>query len=102
MYQCNKPKPCISSGCDNTHHNHKYCKPADSCNITPIMPRPYPSDNKCTMDTSCKHIPQIDLPIAMAYVPYQTFKNVYSLNDGCFCGGTIFKDLEKPFLGRRI
>ena len=43
-----------------------------------------------------------NIPIAMAYVPFQKFENLYSLKDGCMGHGTIFKDLEKPFIGRRI
>jgi hypothetical protein len=42
-----------------------------------------------------------NMPIAMAYVPWQKFQNVYSIQDGCFFCGTIFKELDKPFLGRR-
>lgn len=37
-------------------------------------------------------------PIAMAYVPWQTFENVM---DGCagLAHGTIFEDLVFPFIG---
>lgn len=37
-------------------------------------------------------------PLAMAYVPMQRFVNLYSAADG-FEAGTIFKDLDLPFLG---
>ena len=36
------------------------------------------------------------LPIAMAYVPVQQWKNVYSLKDG-LAKGTIFPELDLPF-----
>lgn len=88
MYQCNKSKQCNHTGCDNSHLNHKHCNHT-GC------------DNSHLNHKHCNHA-DINMPIAMAYVPYQTFKNIYTLQDGCFCGGTIFKDLEKPFLGRRI
>lgn len=38
------------------------------------------------------------LPLAMAYVPMQSFGKVYDLATG-FQKGTIFPDLYKPFLG---
>ena len=51
----------------------------------------------------CVNLPKVpcDMVIAMAYVPWQKFQNVYSIQDGCFVCGTIFKELDKPFLGRR-
>lgn len=39
-------------------------------------------------------------PIGMAYVPWQEFKNIYDLERGLEAG-TIFAELDKPFLGRR-
>lgn len=59
------------------------CKNGDSCPI-----------NKC--DFSCVD----DFPLAMAYVPMQRFENLYSL-DEALCAGTLFKDLDKPFLGSK-
>ena len=38
------------------------------------------------------------MPIAMAYVPWQTWKNVYEAQKG-LCRGTIFQELDKPFQG---
>lgn len=39
-------------------------------------------------------------PVAMAYVPWQTWKDIY---EPCraFATGTIFAELDKPFLGMR-
>lgn len=37
-------------------------------------------------------------PLAMAYVPMQKFVNLYDAADG-FQAGTIFKDLDLPYLG---
>jgi len=42
----------------------------------------------------------LDMPVAMAYVPWQRFKMYENLEDA-YCNGTIFPDLNKPFLGRR-
>lgn len=39
-------------------------------------------------------------PVAMAYVPWQRFKMYENLEEA-FHTGTIFPDLNKPFLGRR-
>ena len=41
-----------------------------------------------------------DFTIAMAYVPWQQFGALYEPEKG-FMAGTIFPDLDKPFLGRR-
>ncbi len=42
-----------------------------------------------------------DLPIAMAYVPFQKIENVFS-QDEALKSGTLFANLEKPFLGKKI
>ena len=39
-------------------------------------------------------------PIAMAYVPWQHFTQVYE-PDKALAYGTIFPELNKPFLGKR-
>ena len=39
-------------------------------------------------------------PVAMAYVPYQQYNDVYTPEKG-LDRGTIFPDLDKPFYGRR-
>ena len=49
--------------------------------------------NKC--DFSCVD----NFPLAMAYIPMQKFENLYS-SDEALCAGTLFKDLDKPFLGK--
>lgn len=41
------------------------------------------------------------LPLAMAYVPMQQWKNVYSPQEG-LSRGTIFSELDLPFEGRTI
>ena len=40
------------------------------------------------------------LSLAMSYVPWQTWEDLYKPEDG-FQQGTIFKQLNKPFTGRR-
>lgn len=39
------------------------------------------------------------MPIAMAYVPWQEWRAVYDTEKG-FHRGTIFEELDKPFVGR--
>jgi hypothetical protein len=46
----------------------------------------------------CENI--CDYPIAMAYVPMQTFQTTYDLTRGLEVG-TIFPELHKPFCGKR-
>lgn len=41
---------------------------------------------------------QEDYALAMAYVPMQHFKSVYELDEG-LRAGTIFPELNKPFMG---
>lgn len=51
-------------------------------------------DRKCVMNamraTEC-------MPLGMAYIPYQEFESLYEW-DKAFCQGTLFCDLDKPFL----
>lgn len=36
--------------------------------------------------------------LAMSYVPMQIYKDMYPIEEG-FCRGTVFPELDKPFLG---
>ena len=48
------------------------------------------------------HVNNIDkFPVAMAYVPWQRFDNMYDDLEKAYCTGTIFPELNKPFTGRR-
>ena len=40
-----------------------------------------------------------DMSLAMAYVPWQVWRDIYDAEKG-FCKGTIFQELDKPFLGK--
>ncbi len=40
-------------------------------------------------------------PVAMAYVPWQRLTHIYEDLDEAFENGTIFPELNKPFVGRR-
>lgn len=39
-----------------------------------------------------------NMPVAMAYVPWQDWRSIYEVEKG-LCSGTIFEELYKPFLG---
>jgi len=41
------------------------------------------------------------MPIGMAYVPWQHWHEIYDIEKG-FRVGTIFPDLNKPYMGRRF
>ena len=51
------------------------------------MPASIPRDNWC------------DMSLAMAYVPWQTWCDIYDAEKGFQCG-TIFQELNMPFLGK--
>lgn len=47
----------------------------------------------------CQNDDQLEgLPLAMAYVPWQTWRKIYPAEKGFQCG-TIFEELNKPFMG---
>ena len=50
------------------------------------------NDAECGVDS---------MPLAMAYVPIQEFTSLYENLEEAFCQGTLFKELDKPFTGRR-
>ena len=58
--------------------------------------RPVPKPDICTQSLDML----AGIPIAMAYVPWQTWHHIY---DSCKAleRGTIFEELDKPFLGQR-
>lgn len=58
--------------------------------------------NYCTnsCNQSSYHDPLKDLPVAMGYVPWQTYKETLPLCKALQVG-TIFPELCKPFCGKR-
>ena len=88
---CMKPevKPGMDCGCKKEE------KKEDCCDCTvEAMYRDFKKYGAC-----CEE----DMPgkaLAMAYVPWQTWRMLYDVCDG-FKNGTIFKELDLEFLGRR-
>lgn len=54
-------------------------------------------------ENSCRNVPFSleNKSLAMAYVPWQKWGNLYQPDEG-FHRGTIFQDLDLPFTGRRV
>ena len=68
------------------------------------MPEPIVSDPVCEnpCENACGNVCEnfCAYPIAMAYVPVQSFQTTYDLNRSLEVG-TIFPELHKPFCGKR-
>lgn len=58
---------------------------------------PY-SNYRQTAVSSIKKDACEDMVLAMAYVPWQKWQNIYDAEKG-FCNGTIFQELNLPFYG---
>lgn len=54
------------------------------------------TEQKC--NTCGKNTPVEEMPLTMAYVPWQEWKHLYEIEKGFECG-TIFKDLDKKYVG---
>lgn len=52
------------------------------------------------LNPKCKEHDYDRLPIGMAYVPMQQWRQTYEFDKGLHYG-TIFPELNKPFTGRR-
>ena len=80
---CNTPTGCVeprrtadSCGCD--HHNHHHPVGTAGCNAS-------------------RYDQLSGMALAMSYVPWQTFCQLYDLEDA-ICHGTIFKELDLNFM----
>lgn len=69
---------------------------------SPYRGRPYPVMPECSCRSEGRSQEKIgEFPIGMAYVPWQSWKDVYEI-DKALQAGTVFAELDKPFLGRRV
>lgn len=63
------------------------------------------ADCRCGVFSNCRvnsvyhHMAEADAPLAMAYVPYQSWNRTYELCNA-LKAGTIFPCLDKPFCGK--
>lgn len=62
-----------------------------------LSPRPEDNCSVC-QDSRMTYDELSGMPLAMAYVPWQEWQNIYDAEKG-FCRGTIFEELDKPFCG---
>ena len=53
----------------------------------------------CQKDIMVKNVDS--LPLAMAYVPWQSWRKIYKAEDALM-QGTIFEELNLPFTGRDV
>ncbi len=56
--------------------------------------------NQAMSERGCSREALQSMPLAMAYVPWQFWGQTYELEKALQCG-TIFPELNKPFLGKR-
>lgn len=91
----------------NQINQHRSCQSGHSCNCRRPVPEPcnHPVSQKiqpipAKPDCGCGiKDPLEDFPIAMAYVPWQRWRDLYDSNKG-FHRGTIFRELDKSFCGK--
>lgn len=70
--------------------------------MTATSPVTSPNYSSCQEEDTpkcCMHDPLAGMPVAMAYVPWQEWKNIYPA-EKALCRGTIFEELDKPFSGK--
>lgn len=90
-YMNNQMMPRMKNGCDSCIQP-RVTNGCDSC-VQPRVPNGC-DDCKKTRDELR------GMPVAMGYVPWQTFGCTYEPAQG-LQAGTIFPELDKPFYGRR-
>ncbi len=109
MYSCETERR-DNCSCESSRHNSCDCATArhDTCGCETV----YRDTCGCEItrrDTAgCDAICQAPViasscpgqVVGMAYVPYQTFAEVYDVTYG-FTAGTLFPELDKPFKGGR-
>ncbi|MCM1550956.1 MAG: spore coat associated protein CotJA [Clostridium sp.] len=84
----------MSGGCGQNRNNQIACSPRQN-----QMPM---NDNR-TAGMPCRNRFMDnggDFPVGMAYVPWQTWGDLYSPEQG-LCEGTIFEELNQIFCGKR-
>lgn len=60
-------------------------------------------EKHCNCGSGCDRgdMPVDDMVIGMCYVPWQKWQDIYDMEKGFECG-TIFEELDKPYLGRPV
>ncbi|MEG1743448.1 MAG: spore coat associated protein CotJA [Clostridia bacterium] len=65
-----------------------------------MVPMEMMPDEELAVGLDCEPVQQKQV-LAMAYVPYQEFEDLYS-NEDALKYGTLFKQLNLPFTGKRV
>lgn len=74
-----------------------YGRSRDNCGSVPLS---MPQQPFCGTSPRCEQDDMLEgMPLAMAYVPWQNWRKIYE-PEKAFHTGTIFEELDKPFLGR--
>ena len=91
-------QPPVRSACSCGSHpaEHLPQRMQDTERKMPRMPQTHMSCN-ASRQSDCR---ERKFPIAMAYVPWQKFRDIYN-PEKAFCQGTIFAELDLPFCGCR-
>ena len=102
--QCCEPEPCGCRAPEPRKPEPCGCRTPEPCGHHPEHHKPEPCEcrtpeRRPSQPCGCRYDALEDFPIAMAYVPWQKWRNLYEPCKG-FQRGTIFEDLSKPFHGR--
>jgi len=99
-----RPNVVVNQGCCNAAP----VQPASCCNVAPVQAASCCNDGAvgaiivggCNDVTCNKETTLRDFPIAMAYVPWQDYGNIYA-QPQALRNGTMFAELNLDFAGRR-
>ena len=92
-----KPEPCGCRTPEPRKPEQCGCRAPESRNPEQCGCRT--PERRPSQPCGCRYDALEDFPIAMAYVPWQKWRNLYEPCKG-LQRGTIFEDLSKPFHGR--
>lgn len=98
------PQTVSQRQCPQSHHTSRpsCAVPQNSCeasrNSCEVSHRACRKDGEMSCAVDSKYDILSEMPLAMAYVPWQTWRKIYDAEKG-FCRGTIFEELDKPFRG---
>lgn len=99
MYRSNMGSSC---GCSKNDPHSRPMEPVcdDSCkgHMRDDMCGGHMRDDMCDKDRRDKDFDRF--PIAMCYVPWQCFRNIYENEFEALANGTMFKELDLKWYGR--
>lgn len=109
MAACQNNTRCMRPGMEYSNRQGIHQMPfhmehRSECHNDNTMSRMGEHRKSCGCETThrtspCNNDALSELPIAMAYVPWQKWRNICELGKA-FQNGTIFEELNKPFCGK--